>query len=147
MIVASGGREGRGAKGYVEDALNQARGDRETDEAIVTLVSKREHLRRLYDCWLMFHLCYRIICMLKFLCKRCRCLFLIVISFASNVTEFDFGQEYPVFSSARVRPSNESGKVVSYLSTILSPAFDLAYFAQYSASRSTWIIQTIFLLV
>ena len=30
-----------------------------------------------------------------------------------RVTEFDFGQDFPVVSNARVRPSNESGKVVS----------------------------------
>lgn len=34
------------------------------------------------------------------------------MSLSSTVTEFDFGQEYPVCSNARVRPSNESGKVV-----------------------------------
>ena len=39
MIVASGGEGGRGAKGYVEDALNEARGVREDDQGIVTLVS------------------------------------------------------------------------------------------------------------
>ena len=39
MIVASGGEGGRGARGHVEDAFNEARGVREHEQGIVTLVS------------------------------------------------------------------------------------------------------------
>lgn len=61
---------GRGAKRYVEKALNSGRasGEENTGSGIVAL----DYI---------------------------------------TVTEFDFGQEYPVCSNARVRPSNESGKV------------------------------------
>ena len=75
-----------GAKDFVEKALNAGRSEEE-NPTLITLVSS-------HTCAL---LCSAHICAKDYV----------------NVTEADFGNSFPVFSNARVRPSDENGRIVS----------------------------------
>ena len=87
MILAHGTAGGRGAKGLMEEILNSGRADEEA--AFIALV---------------------------------RCAYYITVNMFSPVhcpfqdhvvvTNVDVGEVFPVLSNARVRPSDEAGKVV-----------------------------------